>query len=530
MAARSSSSRIRFAERLWHGPAGFRQLLERLGPTYIKIGQFLALRPDLVPQDYCDELMQLFDDVAPFPWETAKAILARELRGDASRAFAYIDPRPVAAGSLAQTHCARLRGGAEVAIKIQRPRIRQIVLRDLRRARLLVRLLEMSGASFIVSPRAALDEVSSWMMQEIDFSRELANLTRLYHLTARDPCQKIPRPYPELSTSRVLTAEYVRGIPFTEVLRMLRSNIPAARRRLLARGINPRRLAANLLYSCLTQIFRYQFFHADLHPGNLMALPGGAIGFVDFGLCDDLDATVRERQLRYLYAVYTDDAELMLRALMEILIPGENADIDGFRREFLEETSAWQRERDFGDRRVHRRSPTAQWMINVMRAARQHGMRVPTRILSMYRALLAAESVANQLGRPGELRAIGRRFFRSVQKEEILNALDPRNLPPVLLSLFNLVRDSPGQLEQILADISEGRFSINAVTTESSRTARARDRRARLIVSAVLSVGLALLLTIPTAPVVGGVSAAWPIGIALALLYVFILVQLRRLG
>jgi ubiquinone biosynthesis protein len=472
-------------------------------------------------------MMELFDRVPPFPWEQAKDILRRELGRDLSRAFDYIDPEPVAAGSLAQTHYARLRDGSEVAIKIQRPGIRETVMRDLRRARLLVRVLEASGTSFVLSPRAVLDEVSSWLLQELDFSREIANLSRLYQLTANDPAQKVPIPYAELSTSKVLVTEFIRGVPFTDILRMLRANPRAARGRLRAQGVNPQRLGANLLYSCLTQIFRYQFFHADLHPGNLFALPGSAIGFVDFGLCDELDPVVRERQLRYLHAVYTDNAEMMLRALMEILVPGERADVDGFRRDFLEHTSAWQRERDFGDSHRRRRSPTSDWLINVMRAARMHDLRVPARVLSMYRALLAAEAVAMQLGR-ADLQAIGRRFFTSIQKDEILKALDLKNLPPVLLSLLNLARQSPGQLEQILSELADGRFSINTVSTESPRTQRARDRRTRIVVSAILSVGMALLLTTPNLPVIAGVSAAWPVGFALAMLYLTIALGLRR--
>jgi ubiquinone biosynthesis protein len=525
----ATKASVRFAERLLKGPRGFRLLLERLGPTYIKIGQFLALRPDLVPQEYCDELMELFDRVPSFPWAEAADTLRRELGRDPSRVFDYIDPEPVAAGSLAQTHYARLRGGAAVAVKIQRPHIRETVMRDLRRARLLVRILDVSGTSFVLSPRAVLDEVSNWLLQELDFSRELANLSRLYQLTANDPAQRVPIPYADLSTPKVLVTEFMRGVAFTDILRMLRANPRAARGRLRAQGINPHRLAVNLLSSCLTQIFRYQFFHADLHPGNLFALPGNAIGFVDFGLCDELEPMVRERQLRYLHAVYTDDAEMMLRALMEILIPGPDADIEGFRREFLEQTSAWQRERDFGDPHRRRRSPTSEWMINVMRAARTHGLRVPARILSMYRALLAAEAVAMQLGRAVDLPAVGRRFFRSLQKEEVLKALDLKNVPPWLLSVFNLARQSPGQLEQILSELAEGRFSIATVSSESPRTARARDRRTRIVVGAILSVGLSLLLATPNLPVIGGVNAAWPIGIALVATYLSVAVGLRRL-
>ena len=221
--------------------------------------------------------MELFDRVPPFPWAQAKDALRRELGRDPSRVFDYIDPEPVAAGSLAQTHYARLRDGSEVAVKIQRPGIREIVMRDLRRARLLVRVLEASGTSFVLSPRAVLDEVSSWLLQELDFSRELANLSRLYQLTANDPAQKVPIPYAELSTSKVLVTEFVRGVPFTDILRMLRANPRAARGRLRAQGINPRRLAANLLFSCLTQIFRTSFSTPTCTPGTCLRFPAARL-------------------------------------------------------------------------------------------------------------------------------------------------------------------------------------------------------------------------------------------------------------
>ena len=534
MSAVGSSRRLTLAERLVQGPQGFRRLLERLGPTYIKLGQFLALRPDLIPQEYCDELMELFDQVPPFPWIEAQAILESELGRQVSDVFAYINPEPLAAGSLAQTHYARLLDGAEVAVKIQRPGIHERIARDLRRARLLVRLLEVRGASFIVAPREVLEEVSAWMKQETDFSRELANLTRLYYLATRDPNEKIPRPYPAFSTAKVLTAEYIHGVPFSDLLIRLTSRPATARRELASVGVAPEQLAQNLLLTCLTQIFRYQFFHADVHPGNLMALRGNVIGFVDFGLCDELDTTVREQQMRYLYAAYTDNAQLMFRALTEILIPSDDTDLEAFRREFLDLTGAWQRHRE--DHPSPRptidrwqRSPTSRWMIGVMQAARRHNLRAPSRILSLYRTLLTAESIASRLGTEVELQTVGRRFFEALQRDDILRSLRPEALLPRLVSLFYLVRDSPEQLERLLSQLSDGRFSMNTVTTESPRTARSYNRRTRLIASAIVSVGLALLLSRPGFPVFAGLGLERLLVAALVLAYVSILVQVFRL-
>lgn len=141
-----------FIGRRFGGPAGFRKKLQRLGPIFIKLGQFLALRPDLLPQEYCDELMGLFDRVSPFSPQEAFAILREDVGREPTELFAHLNPRPIAAGSLAQTHVARTKDGIEVAVKIQRPNIRAMVLRDLGRARSIARVLKLSGASLIVSP------------------------------------------------------------------------------------------------------------------------------------------------------------------------------------------------------------------------------------------------------------------------------------------------------------------------------------------------------------------------------------------
>jgi ubiquinone biosynthesis protein len=524
------SDRRRILQKIIGGPAGVRQALEQQGPTFIKIGQFLALRPDLVPDEYCHELMRLFDRVPAFPWTDAKAIFESEFDCEISSVFSYIDPVPIAAGSLAQVHCARLLEGTTVAVKIRRPNIENLVRRDLRRARLLVRILELSGASFVLSPREALNEVSDWLMKEIDFSHELTNLTRLYSLTAEDPNQKVPRPYPEYSTAKILTTEYIQGFSFSDLLVTIGSDQDVGPRAAPG-GIDPEKLAENLLSACLTQIFRYQFFHADLHPGNLIALPGNVVAFVDFGLCDELEPAVRQRQMRYLYAVYIDDAELMYRSLIEILIPGNDTDFESFRRDFLNETATWQSQRDairagFPGRG---RSSTGQWMIAVMRTARRHGFRIPPRILSVYRALLTADSVAARLGTKANFMSVGQRFFEMLQWDEVTQTLNPEAMPAHLLSILSFVHKTPGQIDQLLSELAESRFSVNTVDTESPRTERVRNRRSRILASSVASVGIAMLLDRPSLPIIAGIDVVWPLVIVLALVYLSIFIQLRGL-
>jgi ubiquinone biosynthesis protein len=528
-------------ERFVRGPEGFRQTLEEMGPTFIKLGQFLAMRPDIIPQRYCNELLRLLDRVPPFPWEQARATIAEDLGADPREIFRSINPRPIATGSLAQTHLARLHGGEEVAVKVQRPDIRAAVERDLRRARRFGRLLDLSGASLILNPREAADELSRWMREELDFKRELSNVRRLYRLTRRSEIEVVPRPYDDLCGPRVLTLEFLRGLPVSDLLGALHAGRTAEVERIEAIGVDRDRLAENLMRATLRQIFRYQFFHADLHPGNLIVLPDGAIGFVDFGLCDELDETIREGQLRYLAAVYSGDAEQIYKATVEVLEADEGSNLTSFRRDVLDRTQEWISKRggDGGPRPrgagreppldEHNRSPVATWMIGVMRSAHRNRLRVPARVLSMYRALLTAETVARQLGTDVDLGAIGRRFFRQLRIEETSRLLEPDRIEPVILNTINLWRDSPRQVHQLLSDLADGRYVLNVSARESPSARRARDRRARLVATSVLTVGLSLLLAAPQMPAPFGVSLRWFVGAALALLYLKVFTQWRRM-
>jgi ubiquinone biosynthesis protein len=510
-------------------PREFRALLERLGPTFVKLGQFLALRPDIIRQDYCDELLRLTDDVAPVPWDAAAAVIERELGEPPETAFAFIGRQPLAAGSLAQVHLARLHDGAEVAVKVQRPGLEAAVDRDLRRISTFAKLLEMSSAQLVLSPREVVAELAEWLRQELDFRRELSNMRRLRALTADSATQRVPRPYPEYSTAKVLTAEHLRGVPVSYVLREYAAGGDRAAAA-LPPDADAVRFAERFVIAMLTQMFRYRFFHADVHPGNLLLLPGDRVGFVDFGLCDRLDEQIRRRQLRYLAAVYSGDRGRMFQALTEILIPSEETDLDAFRRDFDAETQRIQTALDGrnGDGSADR-SPFATYLIGLMRSAQRNRLRVPARVLALYRTLLTTESVASQLGLRDAVRSVGDGFFRELQRDELVEEYsDPQMLEGALLSVLALKREAPAQVNQLLTELSDGTFTLATRTSESRSAARAKNRRARLLTSAILSVGLALVLTVHL-PDVAGVSLAWPLAALLVALYAWTLVQWSRL-
>jgi ubiquinone biosynthesis protein len=480
-------------QRWEQGPQRLTALLIKLGPLFVKIGQFLALRPDLLPQQYCDELLRLVDRAPTIPWEDIASIVAEELGAAPENIFAFISKRPLSAGSIAQVHLAETKQGEKVAVKVQRPNLAEHVERDLRRVRLLARLLDSSGVGPLTSARETVDEIARWLHEELDFKHELRNQTHLYHVTSPQGTARIPRPFPELSGRRVLTAEHLAGVPFSELVRLRRGGEIT---RIESMRLDFEALGKHLIETAFHQIFTLRRFHADPHPGNLIAMADNVIGFVDFGLTDVLPKALEEVQFDYLAALYNHDVRGMYRAISKMIEPGPESDSGAFRCDFMVETTRWLTliEDEASDTRP--RSSTAGYMVLLMQLARRHRMRVPTSILSMYRTLLTAESVAHELDAGADLRSVGRRFFADAQVERFLSTLEPKSIFALLMQLTEFSRSTPSHLHELLSDVAEGRFVLPVQNEESAHARRAANQRARLLTLAILSTGLALLLAV----------------------------------
>lgn len=509
-------------------PQRLRRHMERQGPTFIKLGQFLALRPDLIDQAYCDELLHLVDDVEPFAWADAYRIMTAELGDERLKEFAWINPRPVAAAALAQVHFARTRDGRELAIKVQREGIAQRVRRDLRRARWLLRLLETAGFLGGISVGDLLGEIERWMFIELDYANELSNLQRIYDLCSADRTVRIPRPYPDLSSGRVLTTEYFRGVSFTELLRLVRGG---RQDKIASLGLDADELGRGLIQALLTQIFRYNFFHADTHPGNLMALPGNVVGFVGFGLMETQDETIREEQAHYVSALYTGDTRRMFKALTEILVPGSRANAEGLHADFFEQSRLWARESvSVDDSRAEQHSAVTDYMIGVMRAARTNDYRIPPAALAMYRTLLTAEKVATELGSREGLRSVGVEFFKRLKIEHALSLFSPESLQSFVFDIIDMLHHAPGRLDRLLSDIATNRLQLRVRTSESEDDRRQGNGRAKLLTAATVSVGIALLISsVGDTVLLGQLTLSKILSGVLVALYAYILVLWRQL-
>jgi len=467
-----------------------RETLESMGPTFVKVGQFLSMRPDLIPAAYCEELLHLTDQVRTIPWKELRHIVEEDL-GDLRLRFAFIDPQPLAAGSLAQVHVAHTHDGDQVAVKILRPGVDTAILADLRKARTVARVLDLLGMASALSPVQVAAELEKWLHEELDLQAELRHVIRMRDLVGDSDIMVVPKPYPELSSRRVLTCELLQGMPFSEILRNIRAGKADV---VLDKGHDPDILAGNLLEAVFIQIFQYEFFHADVHPGNLLALPDNRIGVLDLALIDSLDPVVRRGTARYLTAVVDQDPAGMQRAVTDVLRMTEDSDLEAFQSEFTAATRSLLRERARTTDEEGQRQIVRGYMINVMHIARSSGVVVPPSMLSLYRSLLAAETIAAQLSVEADLVAVGRRFFRRQQLETWMDMSDPTQVQRVGLQMVHLLQNGPGQLSRLLEDLADERFVLRVRSADAGERRRQHNARVQLVTLGLVAVSVSVLV------------------------------------
>ncbi|WP_417316618.1 2-polyprenylphenol 6-hydroxylase [Emcibacter sp.] len=295
--------------------------LQNLGPTFIKFGQALATRPDIIGAEVALDLMRLQDRVDPFPGDEARKIVAEELGGEISAFFSSFDEEPVAAASIAQVHRAVTTDGRHVAVKVLRPGIEQAFARDLESFDWLARLVERySRKSRRLRPTKVIETISETISVEMDFRYEAAASSQLGENMERFPDYDVPKVDWDRTGRRVLTTEWVDGIPFSH------------RNDLEKSGIDRKQLALNLVQTFLSQALDDGFFHADLHQGNLFARQDGKITAIDFGIMGRIDRKTRRALAEILYGFITRDYDRIARAHFDIGYVPADQSLDKFKQ------------------------------------------------------------------------------------------------------------------------------------------------------------------------------------------------------
>jgi predicted unusual protein kinase regulating ubiquinone biosynthesis (AarF/ABC1/UbiB family) len=411
-----------------------RKAFEELGGAWIKLGQMLAMRFDLLPPEYSDELLKLLNAVAPFPYNDVVAIVHQELGGSPDTIFSDFQREPFASASIGQVHRARLMTGEPVAVKVQRPGIRETMQADISLMYTVASLLDFIRIFGATNSRDVIDEFARWTADELDYMVEARQSVLLYENARDEPLEHVARIYRRYTTSRVLTSELLNGIPLVDIVSAVRANDQAYLARLEAHGYDIQSIIRHLDWNMLNQVYVFGYFHADLHPANLYVLPGNAIGYVDFGIVGQLPDDVRDSLTRYSWLLFQWDVGSAVRELMRWLAPSADTNIADARREltrlhetFLFEVGDMDRSDSFAaDRSLDSANPYNRLAIDILQAVRTNHLTLSPSIVAYLKMLTTLGALRHQLALDYNLPGVARQFFVRLIQQKGEEWLDPR--------------------------------------------------------------------------------------------------------
>ena len=423
-----------------------REVLEELGPTFVKFGQLLSTRPDIVPPDIISELRSLQDDVRPFPFEQAERVIEEELGNAIERLFVEFDPIPIAAASIGQVHRATLPNGRQVAVKVQRPDAARHIEADLvllYQAAKLVR--ERVRALDFIDARALVDEFARQIRQELDYRLEGRNAQTFYRNFAGAPHVNVPKVYWTYTRARVLTLEWLAGTQLADV-------------ETLGLSLEERRdLAYLVTETWMTMIFRHGFFHADPHPANIFVMEeAGTIGLVDFGAAGTLSDDDMTKLTRLFIDAANENVDILPKRLADLGVR--------YPKEREEEFLAELREIYY---RYYGASLAEIDPIQVIREAFQliyaMNLRLPTRYLLLDRAIATLGSVGIELYPDFNVFEVARPYARSLMLERFTPERIARRARRDAFQYAHILREAPQQIHEILEELRDGQIEVGFV-------------------------------------------------------------------
>lgn len=453
-------------------PVRLRRTLERLGPTFVKFGQMLSLRPDLLPAAYALELRKLQDSVSPLSVNTIRGQVEAELGKPIAKVFTHFDREPQGSASLAQVHGATLHNGIHVAVKVLRPGVREIVERDIHILLILAELAETHVAALRrFRPLDTVREFSVWTTRELDLTREAQHIDRFREMFAEDSSVFIPEVFWDLTTAKVLTMSFCGGI---------RADDHAALHR---HHIDIRAVARTGIRAALIQFFEVGFFHADPHPGNFVIRNDGVLCFYDFGIVGRLDEKIRGQILRALISFAEHDTDRYLDGVLALADVSSDADVHAFRaaaREAIE---------DLYVPHEHRKRFTSA-LHGVVERASRYGIRFPADFVLLGKALMTMEGSALVLDPKLDIEAEMVPFLKEILAREVRPTRVAQRLQETAADWASLLAALPERTRQLLNRIERGEIGVKLNLQELQDFKHELDRQNDLRVTAVIVVAV----------------------------------------
>ncbi|UCF35529.1 MAG: AarF/ABC1/UbiB kinase family protein [Acidobacteriota bacterium] len=498
-------------------PARLRMAFGDLGPTFVKFGQLLSTRPDILPENYLEELEKLQDEVPPFDFSEVQKIVREQLGGEPLEIFFEFESEPIASGSIAQVHRAVLHTGETVAVKIQRPRISQQIETDLEILEELTALVERHVPEMRwFRPRDLIAQFATTIRREMDFIAEGQAAERFRRNFEADSDYLIPRVFWDYTTTRILTSEIIRGVKITD------------KAALDARGFDRKIIAQNGARAILREVFEHRFFHADPHPGNFFVLEGNVIATVDFGIVGRLDEETADQLGTMFSAVLRKDISQLLRTSRAMGLLGEEVDealLKADLSEFIENYHGLSLGKIDAER----------VMRDTLQLLRRHRVLLPVNLALVGRMMTHAAGVGRMLDPSFNLFEEARPFVVKF----MAGRMDPRKRLNALMATLQdygaVLQELPGDLEEIVAKIKRGKMlvslhheGLNRFILEMDRSS---NRLAFSLIIASLIVGSSLVMQLESGPQIYGLPALGMGGYIIAgLLGLWLVVAILRSG
>jgi ubiquinone biosynthesis protein len=480
-------------EALAERAASLAEDLERMGPTYIKLGQLLSSRVDLLPGEYLSALARLQDQVDPFPFEEVERTVSTELGVRLSKAFADFEREPMAAASLSQVHRATLRDGRVVAVKVQRPDIREVIRDDLDT---LAELAEFLDAHSTRAQRYrladVLDEFRRSLLRELDFRNEARNLEHISENLAEFETITVPRPVEDYTTSRVLTMDLVRGRKVTRLS-------PLA-----LMELDRKALASDLFRAYLKQILVDGFYHSDPHPGNVFITEDGRLALIDLGQIATVTTEMREALMKLVLALADRDASEAAGVLLELSEPEKDADTAGFRAA-VADVVMLSEGRSTGD------TALGAALLGLVGVAGAHHIRPAPELSMLGKTLLNLDEVGRTLDPEMEPNAMLRRHAAELMERRVTGSLRPASLFKAAMEANELVQRMPRRVNRILKLIANNELAVQVNAIDEAKLIAGLDKIANRItlglLIAALILGAALMIRVEAGPTILGYPA-----------------------
>jgi len=462
-------------------PVRISKAMEELGGAYIKLGQLLSLRPDLVPSEWCDEFKKLLDKTTPVPYLQIKQIIEKELGKPINQIFAHFNKKPIGSASIAQVHKAKLHSGKTVVIKVQRPHTKERFEADIDILYYLARKIEPYIKNH-ANPVDIVEEFERYTKKELDFTNEAKNADKFYKNFKNSKNTKIPRVYWQYTKPKVMVLEHLQGKKLSEI------KIKDKKQR--------KQIAEKIADCVFKQAMEDGFFHADLHPGNILVLPKNKIALLDFGIVCELDPTLKKLELEMYLAVVNKDIDEIIRVLLKEGMPTEETDMDAFKIDAEEILDQWYN----AELKAAR---TTSMMYHLFNNCVAHKIVMPTNLILLGKGMLTAESTC--------LLVYPKFDFLTYSRSKIAQILQKQKKPAKIIKKFLdqskdfaiTLSELPDEAMDIIEQLKHGSIKVDMAYTDIRHVGmdinRSSNRLAYAMVIAALVVAGALLIDIQPA-------------------------------